>query len=110
MGREGGECAIMRLHRGSKDSNQYVLEVCEINNCNREIANSSTQIKVKTEVKPLKEEPLISELSYVIVRLHKDMYSIGSREVEIVHEVAVSIKGSEVVSTLSQYLFIRLLS
>jgi hypothetical protein len=37
------------------------------------------------------QEPLIAELSYIIARLHKDMYLFPRYEVPLVHGVVVSV-------------------
>ncbi len=43
-------------------------------------------------------EPLISELSYMIVCLHRDMYTIGSKEALLIHEVVVKPGETEEVA------------
>ncbi len=47
------------------------------------------------------EEPLISELAYMIVRLHKDMYMNAERNiVPIIHEVVVKVNDQQEVENL----------
>ena len=50
------------------------------------------QIEVKSETTDRKRGSLIAELSYVVARLHRDMYMSAYSETPLVHKVDVSTR------------------
>ena len=89
-GRDGTECAFLKLSRLS-GQNKYCLEVVPTPPLISPFCLLHPQVQVKVEtVAGESAEPLISELSYVISRLHRDMFMLSRGEVPMEHEVLVS--------------------
>lgn len=86
MGRHGGECAF--IHFPSPE--EFCLEV----NFKKSVLlkiNVITQIHVKVEVMSANDQdPLISELAYMVSKLHRDMYSsVQTGEIALQHFVVI---------------------
>ena len=90
MGRDDSECAFLRLAHSEA---AYHLEVFP-QYISYFIINMEFQVKVKSEGAALEgAESLIVELSYVISRLHRDMYMLRA-QVALEHHVIIASQNS----------------
>lgn len=51
----------------------------------------STQIQVKSCVESYNQQPLIDVLSYVITRLHRDLYDCAHIDIPVKHKIVVDV-------------------